>query len=101
MCTPFPLRGHPTPEVVQRLSPSPFPPSLLSTLLDQTGLARQIFVLEKSKHSHGDPVVEEPGSSPEAIQSEWLALLSSTGMKWLRALLDAGITCLGISSFAS
>lgn len=48
----------------------PLPPTLLSTLLDQTGLAGQIFVLEKSKHKHGDPVVEEPGPSHEAIQNE-------------------------------
>lgn len=44
-----------------RAAPPPLPPTVLSTLLDQTGLTRQIFVLEKSKHKHGDPVVEEPG----------------------------------------
>lgn len=42
---------------VQRPPSLPLPPTLLSTLLDQAGLARQIFVLEKSKHKHGDPVV--------------------------------------------
>lgn len=42
-------------QLPERLGPrrprSLLPPLLLSTFLDRTGLARQIFVLGKSKHS--------------------------------------------------
>lgn len=96
-----PLRGHPPPgaaTAVQRLPPSPLPPSLLSIRLDQTGLARQIFVLGKSKHSRGDLVVVPPGSSHEASQSERAAQLFSVGTKWLRPLLNARTMCSGLAA---
>lgn len=71
-----------------KASHPPFPPLLLSSLLYQAGLARQIFVLGKSKHSHGGLVAEEQRPSCEAKVSR-LAPRSSTGAERPRALLDA------------
>lgn len=73
-----------------RRPPSLLPPLLLSTFLDRTGLARQIFVLGKSKHSHNDPVLEEPGSRVRPAKVSRAASLSSVGIEWTKALLDAG-----------
>lgn len=76
-------------------------PPLLSTLLDHTGLASQIFVLGKSKHSRGDLAMEEPGSSHEASQRKQAGPGFLWGTKWPRALLGARNGCSGISSFVS
>lgn len=60
--------------------------SLLSTLLDQTGLARQIFVLGKSKHGYEDLVGEGPWSSCEASQSEQAGLVFLCGHQMAEGL---------------
>lgn len=80
-------------QVWPRLPPSLLPPLLFSTFPDQTGLARQIFVLGKSKHSHSDPVLEHPGSLVRPAKVSRAASPSSVGIKGTKALLDAGTPC--------
>lgn len=73
------------------------PPSLLSSLFYEVGLARQIFVLGKSKHSCGGLVAEEQRPSREAKVSR-PALRFSTGTARPRALLDAGPRAPGLAA---